>query len=54
MAVLELRDLLSTIKKLRQDGFAKWVTAYLVSLFGSVIWVGLVLLVSLETINRMG
>jgi len=49
-----LSDLPSTVKKLRQGSFAKWVRAYLVSLFGSVIWVGLVLLVSLETIGRMG
>ena len=35
--------LLSNFKKLWQEGFAKLVAVYLVSLFGFVIWVGLVI-----------
>jgi uncharacterized membrane protein YadS len=35
--------LLSNFKKLWQEGFAKLVAVYLVSLFGFVVWVGLVI-----------
>ena len=35
--------LLSNFKKLWQEGFAKLVAVYLISLFGFVIWVGLVI-----------